>query len=111
MGVYIPSMEMPECCADCFAISDSLGWCKASGNDIYSPFSMDGRPSFCPLVQLPEKHGRLKDSDSISADIRDMFCQGCLCSPISFNCQLCEITKVLCIVDSAPTIVEAEGDI
>ena len=61
MSVIVKGMEMPGCCAGCFAISDSLGWRKASGNNIYSPFSMDERPSFCPLRPLPEKHGNLID--------------------------------------------------
>ena len=59
MSVIVMGMEMPVNCADCFAISDSFGWCKVSKNEIFNPFSKDGHPSFCPLRPLPEKHGRL----------------------------------------------------
>lgn len=86
MSVIVIGMEMPVNCADCFAISDSFGWCKVSENEIFNPFSMDGHPSFCPLRPLPEKHGRRIDADSLPCDI--------------------ELEDVV----NAPVIVEAEGD-
>ena len=94
MSVIVKGVEMPECCAGCFAISDSLGWCKASGNDIYSPFSMDGRPSFCPLRPMPEKHGRLIDADAMKRIWMGVRIDG----------------DIGMLLDARPTIVEAEGD-
>lgn len=108
MSIIVTGMEMPESCLRCDLFAGN--GCKATRTIFPDWMNVAARPKGCPLRPLPEKHGRLKDSDSISADIKDMFCKGCVCSPTSFNCQLCKITKVLCIVDGAPTIVEAEGE-
>lgn len=106
MSVIVKGMEMPECCAGCFAISDSLGWCKASGNDIYSPFSMDGRPSFCPLRPMPEKHGRLIDADDMERFMSDTV-QGDI-RQYPYSDTLWDMAFKW--IDSRPTIVEAEGE-
>lgn len=94
MSVIVIGMEMPVNCANCFAISDSFGWCKVSENEIFNPFSMDGHPSFCPLRSLPEKHGRLIDADALdySLGISDEDID------MHFRLEECE------------TIVEAEGE-
>ena len=65
MSVIVKGMEMPKSCADCFAISEGLDWCKATGSEVFNPFPKDDLPSFCPLSPLPEKHGRLIEADSL----------------------------------------------
>ena len=105
MSVIVKGMEMPECCAGCFAISDSLGWCKASGNDIYSPFSMDVRPSFCPLHPLPEKHGRLIDGNNVL----DIVYEWCPDDDGSVG-KMGDLREMLDEIEAIPTIVEAEGE-
>ena len=61
MSVIIKGMEMPENCVMCSI--------KAWDEDGYvCPFSgimclNIGRQADCPLVELPEKHGRLIDAD------------------------------------------------
>jgi hypothetical protein len=62
-------------------------------------------------IPLPEGHGRLKDSRYIIDTIKETYCSACACSPTSFNCQLCKITKVIEIIENASTIVPAEGGI
>lgn len=53
-GIYIPGMEMPKSCWDCFACHD--GWCiiiqKIEGHRTIT--------HSCPLLAVPD-HGRLID--------------------------------------------------
>lgn len=49
MGLYIKGMRMPESCGTCFVGNRTI--CKNG----------------CPLVALPEKHGRLIDADALVA--------------------------------------------
>jgi len=49
MSVLIKDREMPKNCAGCFL---RVGQCSKR---IY----MENRPSDCPLIEIPEPHGRL----------------------------------------------------
>ena len=99
MSVIVKGMKMPKSCADCFATSDSLGWCKATDNEVFNPFPKDGFPSFCPLRPLPEKHGRLVDVDAIISEP-------------GIGTQIAGWGKMYheTVLQYAPTIVEAEGE-
>lgn len=55
MSVLIKGMEMPKNCAGCFL---RVGQCSKR---IY----MENRPSDCPLIEVPEPHGRLGDLDAL----------------------------------------------
>lgn len=60
MGVYISGMQMPEDCFSCPLKEE--GFCNitnAYAAQIYE------RNSDCPLVELPEHHGRLIDADEL----------------------------------------------
>lgn len=112
MSVIVKGMEMPECCAGCFAISDNLGWCKASGNDIYSPFSMDGRPSFCPLRPMPEKHGRLIDRKELEkAILKWLPPDPCGREEMEYPFETDICVSMMMEIGDQETIVEAEGEI
>ena len=63
MGVYISGMQMPEDCFSCPLKEE--GFCNitnAYATQIYK------RNSDCPLVELPEHHGRLIDADALAAE-------------------------------------------
>lgn len=106
MSVIVLGMEMPTSCLIC---------------DIFPCFKWDenvheeGRAEGCPLIPLPEKHGRLIDADAFKTmcreavmDIRD---EVFLPQDIEKARVLSEVTENLCLdLDEAPTIVEAEGD-
>ena len=62
MSVLIKGMKMPENCAKCICSDDNARFCTVAHE--YIP--MLGKPAFCPLVELPEKHGRLIDADEIT---------------------------------------------
>ena len=55
MSVIVKGMEMPSGRQSCDFSDDETRFCKAAKE--YIP--MLGKPEFCPLVELPEKHGRL----------------------------------------------------
>ena len=55
MAILIKGMEMPKNCGGCFL---RVGQCSRR---IY----MENRPSDCPLVEVPEPHGRLIDADAV----------------------------------------------
>ena len=88
MSVIVKGMEMPSCCQSCDFSDDEARFCKAAKE--YIP--MLAQPRFCPLVELPEKHGRLIDGDEL-AD----------------GCDAPHWCRWLSEIEDMPTIVEAEG--
>lgn len=80
-GIYIKSMEMPECCDECFALDDNGDYplCLVTGEQRGYTFRVrELRMPRCPLVEVPA-HGRVIDvdamerlmSDTVQGDIRD----------------------------------------
>lgn len=77
MSVLIKGMEIPKECRECMLSEyhDSTGktWCKPADKLLANnrkPIMFDGRPDWCPLVELPEKHGDLIDADELFAESR-----------------------------------------
>lgn len=64
MSILIKGMKMPDHCWECWLMGHMI--CGASGELI--PFS--GKRNECPLVALPEKHGRLIDADKLKDKMR-----------------------------------------
>ena len=73
MGVYIKGMRMPENCDVCL-FSDwsnlhQTACCKLKEYEpCFTDFSVEyktQRSTICPLVELPEKHGRLIDAEAL----------------------------------------------
>lgn len=69
MGIYLPNMEMPENCWDCKLFYDFI-LCLALQDQPkrYTDTGM-GRPPECPLIEVPEPHGRLIDADDLLLDM------------------------------------------
>ena len=66
MSVIVKGIEMPEDCFSCRLKEE--GFCNltdAVANDIYK------RNDDCPLVELPEKHGRLIDADALIHELNN----------------------------------------
>ena len=64
MGIYIKGMEMPKncyICDDMFLLSTIKCECPN--------FVLNERPSNCPLIEVPESHGRLIDADALANDL------------------------------------------
>lgn len=95
MSFVVLGMEMPGSCSFCDFFYDAyicklLKYNFCSEDDKYDVFSE--RLPDCPLRPLPEKHGRLIDADEATRG------------------SLKRTGKRLLAIDTAPTIVEAEGD-
>lgn len=70
MSVLIKGMEMPETCEDCeFHRYHSHNEYVCIATPLFYPMNLANtkgiRKDFCPLVELPEKHGRLIDGDEL----------------------------------------------
>lgn len=113
MSVIIHGMDMPDGCHHCrFSYLDkgetndgepcSVIMCSAMEQGTNRAEYDGNRPSWCPLVPLPEGHGRLIDG----TDLYTILDGG-------FDVDLDELpdTKdaLLCMIQSAETIVPAEG--
>ena len=96
MGIYLPNMEMPKNCSGCPLNYDQMA-CKVTGTRWWSDtmvlmgFDSDKERLYdCPLVEIPTPHGRLIDADAIQDYNVETFGQRLL------------------IIDTAPTVIEAE---
>ena len=77
MSIYIQGMEMPKSCpCELIGIGYDLscsftGGVAARVKEYYECCQNDTRPSWCPLIPVPE-HGRLIDADAFSAKILEI---------------------------------------
>lgn len=63
MSVLIKDIQMPKNCSEC-PVALSGKYCRI--NKTYTTYiKLPIRPDHCPLVELPEHHGRLIDEDEI----------------------------------------------
>ena len=91
---------MPEKCPDCNFESEH-GFCLAKSPDFCGYTDELLRPDWCPLVEIPNKHGRLIDAFKLlRALIRK--------EPFS-DCARVVIAECMEEIRQAPTVIEAEG--
>lgn len=69
MGVYIKGMDMPESCHQC--VAGYGGFCFVCPAEEDGTCPDHGRPEWCPLIGLPEQHGRLIDADIAEVIVTD----------------------------------------
>ena len=118
MSVIVKGMEMPTDCRKCILYEHQkytgLPFCKAVDKrlaDDYKPRSYDERPDWCPLVELPERHGRLIDKDRLKREMLWNFAgekiplYDCDNNPVDFHVKDVEAT-----INSQPTVIEAESE-
>ena len=75
MGIYIEGVEMPETCKLCYLSEFSAGLyayvCKPTGVRIDYEMAKVSKPKrICPLIEVPEPHGRLGDLDALHSALR-----------------------------------------
>lgn len=104
MGVYIKGMKMPKNCIEC-----EIRAFDANAGEEYCPFSQMecisiGLQKNCPLVEVPEPHGRLIESPDISE--YEVFDEDTGTREIS----LLGLMECHRMVKDAPTVIEAEGE-
>lgn len=107
MGVYVKDVTAPKNCTGCIAVhyyvsmvGDAGMLCEVTGlsmDDYYS----GGRPDWCPLIEVPEPHGRLIDADKLKAD-----------NPRHMSADVPYVTEITVeeIIDEAPTIIPATAE-
>ena len=105
MSVLIKGMKMPNNCMACdIEEVDDCGneyRCPLIYKGYTSKIRQDGKLPECPLVELPEKHGRLIDADLLKNEYpHDTDWD----YPVNTNCYVSES------IDNAPTVIEAEGE-
>lgn len=120
MSVIVKGMRLPETCDDCeFHVYHSNREYVCVATPLFYPMNLANskgiRKDWCPLVELPEKHGRLVDADALIDGYRHMgydpsehpeesymegWCKG-------FNSA---VDHCMGHVIHTPTIIEAEGD-
>lgn len=125
MSVLVKGMEMPESCRECrfqdFGSTTGDTWCGVKDIVLAKNFEVigfDGKPDWCPLVALPDKHGRLVDADATETQIDDYFARevkrlgfdGYEQADRETKLYLDGIINALAIVMDAQTIVKVEED-
>lgn len=73
MSILIKGMRMPEKCGSCdlFHAEYPMYCTVVKGHKtVGAPYGMP-RPEWCPLVELPKKHGDLIDRDALPRDVMD----------------------------------------
>lgn len=71
MGVCVKGMYLPPSCYFCPMTNEGFYLCKA--NNPYKQLEDDceeRRPNWCPLIEIPEPHGRLIDADALVEDLK-----------------------------------------
>ena len=100
MSVIVKGMKMPDNCHVCgFCFG---GLCFAPPPEIDEMCPDAGRPDWCPMVELLEKHGRLIDADAIMDEAKR------ISGPYTGDGW--DNWSVYALIDRQKTIVEAEGD-
>ena len=106
--ILIRGMEMPATCWNC-KLKVGFSACglvtdHKDGGFFYRVHEGKSRPDWCPLVPLPEGHGRLIDADALF-EVMGQDTDRWLIDDISYI----ETDDAISAVYKAPTIVPAEG--
>ena len=96
MSVLIRGMQIQDNCKECRMRTD-YDFCSAMPKEFCGYTNDIRRPDWCPLVELPEKHGRLIDADELK-----------IAFPRCDNNMDIKIASVRATVNHMPTIIEAE---
>ena len=106
MGVYI-DMEMPKSCRKCMISQpDGCGWiCPIIESKPIVDGRVNSRHPHCPLVPVPEPHGRLIDADEFDERIRQA---GGMCEEELTEDFKDGVQTVLAMLKTQTTIIPAE---
>lgn len=68
MGVYIKGMQIPDNCYQCMIFGFRTAIKCTEWTEISAGRRENERAWSCPLVELPEHHGRLIDADALATE-------------------------------------------
>jgi hypothetical protein len=114
MSVLIKGMRIPKDCRECkfqdYGFTTGDTWCGVNDAVLarnFEAIKFDGRPEWCPLVEVPEPHGRLIDADMLIKFVEDRYEitweSDCYEGGIKDAC-----SDILEKIDTMPTVIEAE---
>ena len=109
MGVCVKGMYLPPSCYFCPMTNDGLYLCKA--NNPYKQLEDDceeRRPNWCPLVEVPEPHGRLGDLDELAKRIERERFHHSHTDGLAARHHVAEYGHFLNAISEAPTVIPAE---
>ena len=108
MDIFIKGMEMPDRCLDCpFMISRDNDDCilqSGAANEL--AVTWDDLKSGCPLVEIPEKHGRLIDADDAMVTLSSALKKAIREKD---DAEAFTIGAIEGFLKASPTVIEAEG--
>jgi len=115
MSILIKGMEMPENCSKCGFLKEKTflqsmwnevhdGWMCSITKDSIELY--EEPPIDCPLVELPEKHGRLIDADRAISILLEKAVKAVEEKDVVKSFGLGVATG---FISKAPTVIEAEG--
>lgn len=118
MSVLIKSMKMPENCDVCqFSDWSNLHQTASCKVMDYSPCFSDysreyeyKRSELCPLIELPKKHGRLVDADKLWKKMSKYTDNEGAKMPFGDDDSMIHKDSACFMIESADTIIEAEGE-
>lgn len=116
--ILIRGMEMPTNVFDCPL--NSFGICNLAQDETHCNCIEDSRPDWCPLVPLPEGHGRLGDLDALVSKYteeinkleewaKNQEKEGRLEMFRACHLRSAYLAEAKLNIEAAPTIVPAEG--
>ena len=106
MSILIKGMRMPKNCIKC--PMQFGGMCYVMPADVdesrVAPTVEEawkqGKPDWCPLIEIPESHGDLIDRDALLDMVRDV--------NTDYYCEVLGVTVE--DIDSVPTVIERSED-
>lgn len=118
MSVIVRGMEMPKDCRECrlmeYHCSTGETWCAPADGllaEIFKPIPFDGRPDWCPLAELPEKHGDLIDRQTLKdAVLKWMPPDPCGKEEKEFPYETDICASMLMEIEEQDAVIEAEGE-
>lgn len=115
MSLIIKGMEMPENCGECGFLRKlekatpytSQFWCCIDGKTVLK----HEKSKYCPLVPLPEGHGRLGDLDALDRAFTDLRfnADGSIAHWDDRRNWCLHGEEIERLIGEAPTIIPAEG--
>lgn len=103
MSILIKGMKMPKNCDKCVLSSAMAMRCDAMKKSLVTD-TYPKRPSWCPLVKLPEPHGRLIDADKFMKPFYDLLEK----DEHSLDYYSVSYGGLDVMIDNAPTVIESE---
>lgn len=118
MSVLIKGMKMPTTCEKCdfchWSNLHQTGICDRCGDEPVCPdYGTDykrTRARFCPLIELPEKHGGLIDGDVLWDAMSKYSDNEGAKWPFGYDDTLIHRDSACFVIENAPIVIEAEGE-